>query len=145
MFIFKVIIAIPVLWFSIIGFMVVMSGGGIGVPDSHDSPHFAGIIRRNIESHDGNDAEHGADHNVNVHHIQQQPVIEIPNEHVNDRLRFNEAMDQDIPDMLRRNEEANHNHPKMIVKDPDSDREQVIEPEVRVKTTTVNPNAPGTV
>ena len=156
--IFKTIIAIPVLWFSFIGFIVVISGGGIGIPEPqshHNSPRF---IHRNIEQNDviadldNNNNDNIDDDNTNLRqgeddlaHVpfRQQPVIDKPNA---DRLRFEEAMQRDAADLLRRNEELHHNHPVMVVRDPDSGRNQLIEPEVKhAKTTTYDPNAPGIV
>ena len=67
---FRVIIGVPIVWFSVVGFMVVMSGGGI--PSPHAYP---------LSMHQQTGAA-----------VQGHPVIERPNF---DQLRFQQRMQED--------------------------------------------------
>ncbi len=74
-FIFKVIIGLPILWFSFIGFAVVISGGGI--PDQYNPRMDVNILPRTGITTRPSGPYH--------QHTIQIPVIEKPNP---DRLRF---------------------------------------------------------
>ncbi|KAI0224427.1 Polypeptide N-acetylgalactosaminyltransferase 5 [Lamellibrachia satsuma] len=87
---FKVVIGIPIVWFSVIGFMVVLSGGGIPSP-------------------------HGDVQGLSLHHetgpVRPQPVIEKPNF---DQLRFQQKMQEDARVDLALHEQMRRSQKKRI-------------------------------
>lgn len=87
-FIFKVIVAIPVLWFSFIGFVVVISQGGI--PEQ--------VNPRNVLSRQ--DAGGGPPQEGKMAH--EQPILEQPNP---DRMQFEAAMKKDAEEERIRSEQ----------------------------------------
>ena len=96
-FLHKVILAIPLLWFSVIGFIVVMTGDKPGVINQPD------LVDRHIREGRENTVMFKSSRGPAA--VMDQPVIERPN---NDRIRLLERMREDAANELRLKEELLH-------------------------------------
>ena len=113
---FKVIIGIPIVWFSVIGFLVVLSGGG--VPSPHGNP-FSAQDRQQTGP------------------VHPQPVLEKPNF---DQLRFQQKMHEDGR-MGLKNQEDQRRSEKAVVVTQRMQRDEKMAAAGEDKT--VFPDAPG--
>ena len=111
---FKVVIGIPIVWFSVIGFLVVLSGGG--VPSPHGNPL---------------SQEH-----QQTGPVHPQPVLEKPNF---DQLRFQQKMQEDGRLELKQNEEQRRSQKAVVL----TQRVQKEEKIAAESENTVFPDAPG--
>ncbi|KAK2184871.1 hypothetical protein NP493_249g00008 [Ridgeia piscesae] len=115
---FRVIIGIPIVWFSVVGFMVVMSGGGI--PSPHAYP-------RNMHQQTGPAA-------------QGQPVIERPNF---DQLRFQQRMQEDARLEIARLDAKRRIQKEMVVSITTRTPAMHIEQDKEPSVDRAPPDAPG--
>ena len=137
----KLVLGIPVLWFSLVGFTVVLSGGGMGGLPGSDNPN----PRFNRESKDQQVPQ--PEQQVQVNPIQDTDLggaDDDPLERVKDHrdsAGFKAAMHKHHAESLRQRGDEVHNHPHMV--EEGEKNNQVMEPHLKKKTTTVDPKAPG--
>lgn len=105
--IFKVIIAIPVLWFSFIGFIVVISGNS-GIDNQGDprdvNPRFNRDQAKHVDAFRTTSNLPVKPGEGSIQH-KDQPVIEPPNF---DRMRLEQRMKEQAADELKQKEQERH-------------------------------------
>jgi hypothetical protein len=143
----KIIIAVPLLWFSMIGFLVVMtgsSGSDTNRPDEKSGMVFRGV-RENTDR--VRTTKISLDHYPAVAKDQpDQPVLEQPN---NDRMRLLERMREDAANNLRKNEQVlrENKDQKMKMEEPMNPfHDHILQNRVANEgppKPQIDPNAPG--
>ena len=112
--IFKVIVGIPILWFSFIGFTVVISGGGGFPPENYGGMARSNDIRANSDNGDSDTLL--AEKRTRYPRVKGRgDNLEPPNP---DRLRFEERVRKDAEDRARTTAESRKSwwrHTKNIV------------------------------
>ncbi len=159
-FIFKAIIAIPILWFSMIGFMVVLTGEGAANARSDGANWEENQNAKNHQRHQRevtNDPrltirrEHNVktqNNGIGTGNFPMQPVIEQPNP---DRLLLEERMREEAANLLRQKEqermEKKHEEDRLRAMNPPvqplNPFHEHDKPPIVKEKPVVNPNAPG--